>query len=72
MKIRCEKCEYYFERDDNYLKQKRADPLFKWKKIICDSCICHGLDNKLWVCGLDKEERVRILAHGLSRYLIDG
>ena len=61
MKIRCEKCEYYFERDDNYLKQKRADPLFKWKKIICDSCICHGLD---------KEERVRILAHGLSRYLI--
>jgi hypothetical protein len=36
--LSCEDCGVEFERDEDYLNQKRSDPLFRWTCAKCDSC----------------------------------
>ena len=42
--MNCEDCGEEFSRTKEYLKQKRTDPLHRWRCVKCDECAVKRVD----------------------------
>lgn len=44
MKLKCEDCDNFFIRPDDYMSINRTDVMFRWKSKKCDICLGKRID----------------------------